>query len=71
VNLDEILCEGDDIENDLDSILLNPVTSSISKWRTFKFLRWARLLNRLVDVDEIYMGVMALDITSTPYYLMS
>jgi hypothetical protein len=44
---------GDDgIEDDLDSILFNTVASTISKWRTFKLLRWAQLLNRLVDLDE-------------------
>jgi hypothetical protein len=31
VDLDEILYEGNDIEDYLDSILLNPVTSTISK----------------------------------------
>jgi hypothetical protein len=46
----------DDIEYDLDSILINPVASTISKWRTFKFLRWAQLLNRLVDSDETLYG---------------
>jgi hypothetical protein len=47
---------GDDIEDDLDSRLLNPVASAISKWRAFKFMRWAQLLNRLVDLDEILYG---------------
>jgi hypothetical protein len=56
VDLDEILYGDDDIEDDLDSILLNPVASTISKWRTFKILRWAQLLNRLVDLDEIFCG---------------
>jgi hypothetical protein len=40
------------IEDDLDSILFNTVASTISNWRTFKLLRWAQLLNRLVDLDE-------------------
>jgi hypothetical protein len=40
----------------LDSILLNPVALAISKWRMFKFLRWAQLLNRLVDLDEVLYG---------------
>jgi hypothetical protein len=31
VELDEMLYGGDDIEDDLDSILLNPVASTISK----------------------------------------
>jgi hypothetical protein len=30
---------GDNIEGDLDSILLNPIASTIPKWRTFKLLR--------------------------------
>jgi hypothetical protein len=51
VDLDEILYGGDDIEDDLNSILFNRVASTISKWRTFKLLRWAQLLNRLVDLD--------------------
>jgi hypothetical protein len=56
VDLDEIVYEGDGIKDDLDSILLNPVALTISKWRTFKLLRWAQLLNRLVDLDEILCG---------------
>jgi hypothetical protein len=57
VDLDEILYGGDDIEeDDLDSILFKPVASIISKWRTFKLLRWAQLLNLLVDLDEILYG---------------
>jgi hypothetical protein len=71
MNLDEILYGGDDTEDDLDSILLKPVSSAISKWRTFKLLRWAKLLNLLVDLYEIlYGGVMALNIISTTYYLI-
>jgi hypothetical protein len=56
VDLYEILCGGDDIEGDFDSILLSPVSLTISKWRTFKLLRWAQVLNRLVDFDEILHG---------------
>jgi hypothetical protein len=56
VDLDEILYGGDDIEDDLDPILFNPVTSTISKWRTFQLLRWAQILNQLVDLDEILYG---------------
>jgi hypothetical protein len=48
---------GDDIEDDLDYIILNPVALTISKWRTFKLLRWAQLLNLLVDLDDILYGV--------------
>jgi hypothetical protein len=56
VDLDEILYGGDDIEDDLDSVLLSPVASTIIKWRTFKLLKWAEILNRLVDLDEILYG---------------
>jgi hypothetical protein len=55
VNLDEILY-GDDFERDLNSILLNPLASTISKWWTFKLLRREQLFNRLVDLDEILYG---------------
>jgi hypothetical protein len=57
VDLDEILYGGGDIEYDFDSILLNTVASTISKWRTFKLPRWVQILNRLVDFDGIlYKG---------------
>jgi hypothetical protein len=42
VDLDELLYGGDGVEDDLDSILLNPVASTISKW-TFTFLSWAQI----------------------------
>jgi hypothetical protein len=57
VDLNEILYGGDDIEDDLDSILFNAVASTIQKLRAFKLLRWMQLLNRLVDLDEILYGV--------------
>jgi hypothetical protein len=56
VDLDEILYGGDDIEDDIDFILLNPVASTIPKWLTFKLLWWVQLLNRLVDLNEILYG---------------
>jgi hypothetical protein len=56
VDLDEILCGGNDIEDDLDSIIFNVVASTIPKWRTFKLMNWVQLLNRLVDLDEILYG---------------
>jgi hypothetical protein len=56
VDLDEILYGGDEVEDDIDSILLNLVASTIPKWRTFKLLRWVQLLNGLVDLDEILYG---------------
>jgi hypothetical protein len=65
LNLDEILYGDDDIEGDLDSILLNPVASTITKWRTFKLLRWAQLLDRLVGLNEILYGGDDIE-----YYLM-
>jgi hypothetical protein len=61
VDLDEILYGGDDIEDDLDLMLLNPVASTISKWRTFKLLRCVLLLNRLVDLDEILCGINGIE----------
>jgi hypothetical protein len=59
--LDEILYGGDDIEDDLDSILFNAVASTIPKWRTFKLLGWVQLLNRLVDLDKILYGGDAIE----------
>jgi hypothetical protein len=56
VELDEILYGGDDIEDDLDSILFSYIASAIPKWRTFKLLSWVQLLNWLVDLDEILYG---------------
>jgi hypothetical protein len=55
-DLDEIIYEGDDIEDDLEYILFNPVALTIPKWRTFKLLRRVQLLNRLADLDEILYG---------------
>jgi hypothetical protein len=40
VDLDEMLYGDDDIEGYREFILLNPVASTIPKWRTFKLLRW-------------------------------
>jgi hypothetical protein len=56
VDLDEILYGDDDTEGDLDSILLSLVVSTISKWRTFKFLTWALILSRLVNLDNTLYG---------------
>jgi hypothetical protein len=56
VDLDEILCGGDDIEDDLDSICSNPVASTIPTWPSFKFLRWVQILNQLLDLDEVLYG---------------
>jgi hypothetical protein len=56
VDLDEILYGDVDIEVDLDYILLNLIASTFPKWRTFKLFRWAKFLNRWVDLDEILYG---------------
>jgi hypothetical protein len=56
VDLNEIFYGGDDIEDDLDSILFNAVALTIPKWRTFKLLRWVQVFNRLMDLDEILYG---------------
>jgi hypothetical protein len=39
VDLDEILVFNDGFDGDLDCIFLNPVASTIPKWRKFKFLK--------------------------------
>jgi hypothetical protein len=57
VALDEILYADDNIEDDRNSMLFNPIASTISKWRKFKLLRRVHLLNQLVDLNEIlYCG---------------
>jgi hypothetical protein len=53
--LGEILYGGDD-EVDLDCMLCSPLASTTSKWRIFKLLRWAEILKRLVDLDEVLYG---------------
>jgi hypothetical protein len=52
VDLDETLYGGDDVVDDIDSILLNLISSAIPEWPTFKLLRLFQTLNRLVDLDE-------------------
>jgi hypothetical protein len=37
-------------------MLLNPVASTIPKWTMFEILRWAQLLNWLVDLNENLYG---------------
>jgi hypothetical protein len=54
--LDEILYGEDNVECDPNYVLFNPVGITISKWWTFKLMRWVLLLNRLVDLDEILYG---------------
>jgi hypothetical protein len=65
VVLDENSYEG--IEYYHDYILFSPVTSTITKGRTFKYLRWVQIFKRLVHLDEMLYEVMALNITSTTY----
>jgi hypothetical protein len=54
--MDAILYGGDGVEDDIDSILLNLSASTILKWRTFNLLRWAQILNGLVDFDKMLYG---------------
>jgi hypothetical protein len=43
------------VEGDLDPILFNPVSSTISKWRAFKLLRWMKNVDHLtLDYDILY-----------------
>jgi hypothetical protein len=65
VDLDEILYEGDDTEDDLNSILFYAVASTIQKWLTFKLTRWVHLLNLLMDFGEILYGGDGIE-----YYLL-
>jgi hypothetical protein len=53
VDLYEILYACDDVEDDLDAILFNPVASTIPKWRTLKLLSWVKFLNKYGDFDAI------------------
>jgi hypothetical protein len=54
-NFDENVYEDDNIDSDSDSMLFRLVASTIPKWRTFKLLRRVQILNRLVDLDEIFV----------------
>jgi hypothetical protein len=54
--MDEILGGCDDVEDDIDSILINLEASTIPKRRTFKLLRCVQLLNRFLDLDVILYG---------------
>jgi hypothetical protein len=56
VNVNEVLHGGNNNEGDLNSILFNSAASTVSKWRAFKLLRRAHVLNRLMDLDEILYG---------------
>jgi hypothetical protein len=50
---------------------MTTVALTISKRRTFKFLRWAQLLNRLVDLDEILYWILPRLHTVTCYCCVS
>jgi hypothetical protein len=71
VELLEVLYGRDDTEGDLDSMLLIPAPSTISKWRTFKLLKRVQLLNPLVDLDVILYCGMALKVISIIPKLLS
>jgi hypothetical protein len=58
VDLDEILYGDNDVEDDIDSLSLNPVASTIPKWRTLKLLRWCKFLNDWWIWMEFCMEVM-------------
>jgi hypothetical protein len=47
---------GDNVADDIDTILLNLLASTIPKWRTFNLLKWEQLLNLLMDLDYILYG---------------
>jgi hypothetical protein len=64
VDLGEILYGGDGIEDDLDSILLNPVTSTVPKRRTFKLLRCYKFWTDRWILMEFCIEVMALKMMS-------
>jgi hypothetical protein len=40
VDLDKILCGGDEAEDDLNAIVSNTVASTTPKGQTFKFVMW-------------------------------
>jgi hypothetical protein len=56
VDLDVILYGCYSIEYYAEYILFNHLASTIPKWWTFKFLRWAQILNHMVDLDETLYG---------------
>jgi hypothetical protein len=55
VDFYEIQKDGHAIEDDLDAVLINPVPSTIPKWRTFKLLRWMQNLHQSTwDYEILY-----------------
>jgi hypothetical protein len=65
VYFDEIFHGVDDIEGDLGSIILTPVSSTIPKWLTFKYLWGVQLLTDFWIWMKFCMEVMTLRIAST------
>jgi hypothetical protein len=57
VDLDEILYGGDDFEDDLNSILLNPLASAIPNCKTLKHVWWVQRLNRYFVVVAVCLLV--------------
>jgi hypothetical protein len=43
------------MEDDIDAILSNPVVSVITKWRTFRLLKWVQYLHQSVREHGIFM----------------
>jgi hypothetical protein len=41
------------IEDDLEAVLFNPVSSTITKWQMFKLLRWMQNLHQSMWDHEI------------------
>jgi hypothetical protein len=54
LDLDEILCGGDEIEDDLEAMFSNTIASVIRKWRMFKFVLWVQS-NPLITFESIDM----------------
>jgi hypothetical protein len=62
VDFYEIQQGGHAIEGDLDAIIINPVPSSIPKWRTFKLLRWVQNLHKSTwDHEILYTDISSKD----------
>jgi energy-converting hydrogenase Eha subunit F len=57
VDIREIWWAGSAIQADLAITVLNPVASTIPKWRTFKLLRWVHPLNRLDEILYFDNGI--------------
>jgi hypothetical protein len=66
VDLDEILYGGDDFEDDLNSILLNPLASAIPHCKTLKRMWWVQRLNRYFFV----VAVVCLLVTMATKYCL-